>query len=141
MSIRRLTEKDMPQVAPILEAHKSPQFNWSAAELEVEIVQHEAWGVFEDLTLMAFLVLHFTASAIEVPVLVTHPGELGRGHMTKLLEWLFYTKGQSQQVWLEVHQANLPANRLAVVCDSFVVFHLGTPSVAATIVNVNIFGI
>ena len=100
---------------------QTSSFRWTLPQLQELSVSHEFWGLFEDpapgapagpLRPIAFAALFHLPQAWEFPVLATDPAHQGRGHMKKLLSEVISARCQAAEIWLEVHEANLPARSL-----------------------------
>ncbi|MFN7730056.1 MAG: GNAT family N-acetyltransferase [Bdellovibrio sp.] len=119
--IQRLTE--LSGLDWVDRVHSS-SFRWTLPKLQELAASHEFWGLFEEpepgskgpatapLRPIAFVALIKLPHAWELPVLATHPAHQGRGQMRKLLVSVFIAKCQAAEIWLEVHEANLPARSL-----------------------------
>ncbi len=62
--------------------------------------------------ILAFVLAHRSAAVLDISYLATAPAARGRGVMFQLLLHLIRTRETDQQIWLEVHESNLPARRL-----------------------------
>lgn len=120
IQIRRLAPSDASDVERILkESHASavapigPQ--WTSAQVVAECQNGLGFAAFFDAaggTLVGFILCRDLFEAWEISFLATSPEARGRGVMKALLRALVLEKPQEKGLWLEVHEANVPARQL-----------------------------
>jgi ribosomal-protein-alanine N-acetyltransferase len=117
MTIAPLTSPNKKQMRELIDAVIKkqgllPQFYWPKELLGAELATAEAFGIFEEEQLRAFLLYRDLTQAWEVSLVVCHPDYLRQGWTQKLLEKVIAAKGQGRELWLEVHEENVPAQKL-----------------------------
>lgn len=110
------------QVQALLESHhselqklvdsleKGPGFSWSAEKIQDELKSSEAWGLWAEEELRAFVLWREGLDVYEIMVLGTAPEFRQKGAMKRLLSHLI--AGCQKAVWLEVHESNSAAIKL-----------------------------
>lgn len=88
------------------------QFYWPQDLLGAEMATSEALGVFEGESLVGFVLYREVPEAWEISLVASHPQYRRRGYMESLLTQLIAAKGQERELWLEVHEENVPAQKL-----------------------------
>ena len=89
-----------------------PQFYWPADLLGAELATAEAFGILHKDQLRAFVLYRDLPQAWEISLVACDPGFKRQGWTEKLLAALIAAKGQGKELWLEVHEENLPAQKL-----------------------------
>ncbi|MEK2645064.1 GNAT family N-acetyltransferase [Bdellovibrio sp. BCCA] len=89
-----------------------PQFYWPQDLLGAEMATAEAVGAFENNVLIGFVLYRELPEAFEISLVASHPQYRRRGAMEKVIEHLVNAKGQERELWLEVHEENVPAQKL-----------------------------
>ncbi len=89
-----------------------PQFYWPKELLGAELAKAEAFGIFDKEELRAFLLYRDLTQAWEVSLVVCHPDYLRQGWTQRLFENVIAAKSHGCELWLEVHEENLPAQKL-----------------------------
>lgn len=117
LEIRPLTRRDSEEIMGLVanienEVGLSAAFYWPQEELQNEIWTTEGWGVFQNGQLAAFVLYRQTADIWEVTILATAPRERRQRLMERLLSELINAKNHQGEIWLEVHEDNLPAQKL-----------------------------
>ncbi len=117
LEIRPLTRRDSTDILGLVsEIEKdlglSADFYWPQEELQNEIWTTEGWGAFQNGSLAAFVLYRESVDIWEITVLATAPRERRQRLMAKLLSKIINAKNQHGEIWLEVHENNLPAQKL-----------------------------
>lgn len=90
-----------------------PSFYWPNDLLGAEMATAEAVGIFdEEDTLIGFILYRDLPNAWEISLVASDPKFRRRGYMEKLFDFLIAAKGQDKELWLEVHEENVPAQKL-----------------------------
>ncbi|WP_413578315.1 GNAT family N-acetyltransferase [Bdellovibrio sp. HCB290] len=89
-----------------------PQFYWPADMLGAEMATAEGVGIFEGEELAGFVLYREVPGAWEISLVATHPLFQRRGLMETLIKHMIAAKGQSRELWLEVHESNESAQNL-----------------------------
>lgn len=87
-------------------------FDWPQMELQGEIWTSEGWGAFREDKLLGFVLYRDTPAAFDISVLATAWDERRQGIMEKLLSGFLDAMSQFKDVWLDVHENNLSAQKL-----------------------------
>ncbi|WP_374079589.1 GNAT family N-acetyltransferase [Bdellovibrio bacteriovorus] len=117
MRIETLSSPHKPAMRSLVEAIHAeqgllPQFYWPKELLGAEMATAEAVGIFEDEVLVGFVLYRVLPEAFEISLVASHPQYRRRGYMEKLFAHLVDAKGQERELWLEVHEENVPAQKL-----------------------------
>ncbi|WP_413613282.1 GNAT family N-acetyltransferase [Bdellovibrio sp. HCB-110] len=117
MRIETLSSLHKPAMRSLVEAIHAeqgllPQFYWPKELLGAEMATAEAVGIFEDEVLVGFVLYRVLPEAFEISLVASHPQYRRRGYMEKLFAHLVDAKGQERELWLEVHEENVPAQKL-----------------------------
>lgn len=117
MHIETLTSIHKPAMRALIEAIHAeqgllPQFYWPQDLLGAEMATAEAVGAFENNVLIGFVLYRELPEAFEISLVASHPQYRRRGAMEKVIEHLVNAKGQERELWLEVHEENVPAQKL-----------------------------
>lgn len=87
-------------------------FFWPEELLEPEIASAEILGVLDGEELAGVILYRELPGVWEISLVATHPRYRRRGCMEFLMEHLINAKGQERQIWLEVHEENVAAQKL-----------------------------
>jgi ribosomal-protein-alanine N-acetyltransferase len=114
---RPLTRMDSEAVLALVQEIETAQglgadFYWPQEALEGELWTAEGWGAFHQGKLRAFALYRFNPQAFEISVVATALYERKQGWMEKLLTKAVDALSQEREVWLEVHENNLAAQKL-----------------------------
>ncbi|KHD87780.1 MAG: peptide N-acetyltransferase [Bdellovibrio sp. ArHS] len=117
MNIRSLHSSDKPAMRALVEAVHTQQgllaqFYWPPDLLGAELATAEAVGVFEGEALAGFILYRELPDAWEISLVASHPRFRRQGYMERLFTYVIAAKGQERQLWLEVHEENLSAQKL-----------------------------
>lgn len=117
MHVQILSGPNKPAMRALVEAiHQEqgllPQFYWPQDLLGAEMATAEAVGVLEGDELLGFVLYRDLPEAWEISLVATHPRYRRRGVMEMLFSHLIAAKGQEKELWLEVHEENVPAQKL-----------------------------
>lgn len=117
MHIETLSSHHKPAMRSLVEAIHAeqgllPQFYWPKELLGAEMATAEAVGVFEGEVLVGFVLYRVLPETFEISLVASHPQYRRRGYMEKLFAHLINAKGQERELWLEVHEENVPAQKL-----------------------------
>ncbi|MGZ3768035.1 MAG: GNAT family N-acetyltransferase [Bdellovibrio sp.] len=118
MHIENLTSIHKPVMRSLIEAvHQDqgllPQFYWPKDLLSAEMTTAEAVGIFTDKEELAgFILYRDMPEAWEISLVASHPQFRRQGYMERLFAYVINTKGQDKALWLEVHEENVPAQKL-----------------------------
>lgn len=110
--IREATSRDLPQILQLIRPFRSPAFNWNEELFRLEFANSHTWILEEGSEILAFVCLRDAVDAWEISVLATHEKHQGQGCMQALLKDLIQRFGYERHFWLEVHEKNLPAQKL-----------------------------
>lgn len=117
MQILTLSSQHKPAMRALVEAiHQSqgllPQFYWPKELLGAELATAEAVGVFDGELLLGFVLYRDLPQAWEISLVASHPEHRRKGAMVQLFQHLIAAKGQDKELWLEVHEENVAAQKL-----------------------------
>lgn len=117
MKVEKLSSFHKPALRALVKAvHETqgllPQFYWPEDMLDAEMLSTEMVGVFDGETLVGAVLYRELPEAWEISLVVTSPAFRQRGYMQFLLKHLSDAKGQERELWLEVHEENVPAQKL-----------------------------
>lgn len=117
MHIESLSSYHKPAMRVLVEAiHVDqglvPQFYWPKDLLGAEMATAEAVGIFSGEQLAGFVLFRDLPEAWEISLVASHPQFRRQGYMEKLFAYLIDAKGQGKELWLEVHEENVPAQKL-----------------------------
>lgn len=112
IQIRQAGRYDLHQILEIIPPFFSPGFHWSEELLRSEFFNSKTWVLEKDSLVLAFVCLRDVIDAWEISVLATRAEYQGQGYMEALLKDLIRNFGSKRQLWLEVHEKNLPAQKL-----------------------------
>jgi ribosomal-protein-alanine N-acetyltransferase len=117
-SPRALHPTDAAAVHAILQRSGSepglPQ--WSLAAVAESLTSHDGLALTDEQGLCAFILLQTLPGAREILHLATDPRVRRKGAMKLLMAQLVASRMGSEQLWLEVHEANISARRLYEKC-------------------------
>ena len=107
----RLTESEQIELLALVETfEKSPGFSWSSDKIQQELSHSQAWGLFSEGILKAFVLWREGLDAFEIMALGTHPLARRQGFMKSLLVALIASC--QKDILLEVHEFNESAIKL-----------------------------
>lgn len=109
--IKVLSKFDLESLSWVDEL-EGPSFHWNKKLLLAASDSHEFWGLLQNQNIVAFVGFVVLPVACEISVLATHPGSQKQGLMQSLLQNFINAKCHNQEVWLDVHAANMSAIRL-----------------------------
>lgn len=117
MNIESLVGSRKPEMRALVEAIHSEagltaQFYWPSDLLGAEMATAEAVGLFVEDQLACFILYRDLESAWDISLVASHPRFRRRGYTEKLFKHLIAAKGQGRELWLEVHEENVPAQKL-----------------------------
>ncbi len=112
MIIRKAQASDLPELMEIIRPFQSPQFNWPEAVFSTEFANTECWVLSAHGKIQSFVCLRDAVAAFELSVLATRQGASGKGHMSSLILHVQSLYGHERQLWLEVHESNISAQKL-----------------------------
>jgi ribosomal-protein-alanine N-acetyltransferase len=98
--------------AVIAESGLHAQFYWPVDMLDAEMMSAEMIGVFEGTELAGVILYRELPEAWEISLVATDPRFRRRGFMEFLMKHLNNAKGQNREIWLEVHEENISAQKL-----------------------------
>ena len=87
-------------------------FNWSEESFRNEFSFADTWVSCADEKILGFICLRDAGEAWEISILATEKQYQRQGHMESFLTELLAQLGDQRHFWLEVHELNLPAQRL-----------------------------
>lgn len=117
MQFKSLDSADVGTVFKILkDVYGSSQFPmggaWSEVLLDGEITRTSSLALWVKSQLVAFVIYRRDATIWEITVLATSTEHRRQGYMQQLLRHLLASKPRDVELWLEVHEKNLPALNL-----------------------------
>lgn len=117
MNIEKLTSIHKPAMRALVEAvHQEQgllaQFYWPNDLLGAELATAEAVGVFSNGHLAGFILYRELDRAWEISLVASHPNFRRQGLMEQLFLHLIAAKGHERELWLEVHEENVAAQKL-----------------------------
>jgi ribosomal-protein-alanine N-acetyltransferase len=89
-----------------------PQFYWPEELFFAELATASGFCLFFEDRLAGFILYREVSGAWDISTLGSHPQYRRLGCMEKLLNHIIAAKGQDQELWLEVHEANQAARQL-----------------------------
>lgn len=117
--IRRMTPADEASVIQILKVSQvNPEFPsgscWTEAQAREECRRGLGWVVIDDPSgqVAGFILAQDVGSAWEIEFLATAQDARRCGVMKNLLSQMILELPPGKAIWLEVHEANMPARRL-----------------------------
>lgn len=117
MNIEKLSSFHKPAMRAMVESIHAeqgllPQFYWPQDLLGAEMATAEAIGIFEGEALAGFILYREMPTAWEISLVASHPQFRRRGYMERLFDHIIAAKGQERELWLEVHEENVAAQKL-----------------------------
>ena len=85
---------------------------WTLRLVETELEKGQGYGLREGKRLNAVVLLRDQGHIWDIVMLATDPNRQRQGDMTRLLKELTDRRPPGVELWLEVHEANLPAQNL-----------------------------
>ncbi|MEZ0392274.1 MAG: GNAT family N-acetyltransferase [Pseudobdellovibrionaceae bacterium] len=110
--IRLATHGDLVQLLDLISPYQSPAFNWNENAFRNEFNFSQTWVLAEADEVQAFVCLRDSIEAWEISILATKSIYLQQGLMEALLKDLIERFNRERHIWLEVHEDNLPAQKL-----------------------------
>ncbi|MBX7231116.1 MAG: GNAT family N-acetyltransferase [Bdellovibrionales bacterium] len=115
--IGNLQEADVDSVFSILEQVYQKSIYpvggaWNRRLLELQIQNDPSLGLWKNKKLCSFLFYREMDSIWEITLLATDLSEQEKGYMSALLKHFLQTLPKGNQIWLEVHELNLLAQKL-----------------------------
>lgn len=110
--VRQALDSDFESLLQIIEPFLSPGFNWPEVLFRTEFDHADTWILEAGGEIQAFCCLRDAFDAWEISVLATRQSGQGQGYMQALLGEVFQRVGRGRQFWLEVHEGNVPAQKL-----------------------------
>ena len=87
--------------------------HWSETQVREECGQGQGWVAVSGLNqIQAFILCRDVGSAWEISFLATSPAARGHGLMRLLIKHMMQDLPVGREIWLEVHELNLPARQL-----------------------------
>lgn len=116
VEIRRLTPSDADAAIKVLKgaiaASRVPIGpNWSDEQIR-EACHGLGWVLVSHGQTQALVIARDTSQAWEVEFIATHPHAQRQGLARKVLSHIQNEKPSDRELWLEVHELNLPARQL-----------------------------
>ena len=116
-NIRLLQTADVSEIFGLLKlVYESPQYPlggaWTERLIETELEKGHGFGLFAENKLVAVVLLRAQDMVWDIVILATAPWRHRKGDMTKLLTAVAARRPEKVELWLEVHEANIPAQNL-----------------------------
>ena len=111
MTTRALMASDLARVWQITQGSEFYR-PWTELGLSDEIRDAKSLAFMEENQILAFVFFRELVEEIEISWLATDSAGWGRGHMGALLRVLFDAYRHKREIWLEVHESNLAAQKL-----------------------------
>ncbi|MCJ8277899.1 MAG: GNAT family N-acetyltransferase, partial [Bdellovibrionales bacterium] len=113
MSFVESENSNSQKLEDYLKERKSPdEFMWKSSENEAHLKNQLPWlALVGDEEVVAFVLFTQTEDIFEILYLESHPQKLRQGYMNQLMDE-FIRKAQGREIWLDVHEANRPAQEL-----------------------------
>jgi ribosomal-protein-alanine N-acetyltransferase len=89
-----------------------PQFYWPEDLLSAEMTTAEMIGVLEGSEIAGVVLYRELPEAWEISLVATDPRFRRRGYMEFLIRHMINAKGHGRELWLEVHEENVSAQKL-----------------------------
>ncbi len=112
MWIRRAKHSDLTSLLQIIAPLQSTAFNWSEESFLSEFSFAKTWVYCKDQQIQAFLCLRDMSQAWEISILATDLKFQRQKVMESFLFNLLEQIGYERHFWLEVHEMNVPAQKL-----------------------------
>ena len=117
MHVEVLTSFHKPALRSLIQAiHQDQgllaQFYWPDDLLGAEMATAEIIGVLEGEEIAGVVMYRELPEAWEISLVATHPKFRKLGYMNFLFKHLINAKGQGRELWLEVHEENVAAQKL-----------------------------
>lgn len=110
--VRVATDDDLNSLLELIAPFVSPGFNWTESLFRAEFDFTDTWVLEDGGVIQSFCCLRDVVDAWEISVLATRKSAQKRGYMEALLKGVFDLNGRRRQYWLEVHEKNVPAQKL-----------------------------
>jgi [ribosomal protein S18]-alanine N-acetyltransferase len=120
-SLRTVEARDADEIYRVIQeseahraAHAGPPTgpHWTKSQTAEECRQAHGWVSLCDNRIDAFVLYRDQGAAWEISFLATSPAARGQGLMRDLIMKLKAELPLDKEIWLEVHELNLPARRL-----------------------------
>jgi [ribosomal protein S18]-alanine N-acetyltransferase len=112
VNIRKARQEDHDHLLALIGPFQSTQFNWNKAIFSSEFANTDCWVLECHGEIQSFVCLRDVIEAYELSVLATRKESHGKGYMSSLLLHIQDLFGRQRQLWLEVHESNVPAQKL-----------------------------
>lgn len=117
MPVEQLIGAHKPAMRALVEAIHAEQglqaqFYWPSDLLGAEMATAEAVGLLEGGELAAFILYRVVEGAWDISLVASHPRFRRRGFVERLFAHLIAAKSRGVELWLEVHEENVPAQKL-----------------------------
>lgn len=117
MHVEVLNSFHKPAIRTLIRAIHEEQgllagFFWPDDLLTAELASAEIIGVLEGDEVAGVILYRELPSVWEISLVATHPKFRRQGYMEFLFGHLINAKGQGRELWLEVHEENLSAQKL-----------------------------
>lgn len=117
MHVEVLTSFHKPALRALIQAiHQEQgmlaQFYWPDDLLGAEMATAEIIGVLEGEEIAGVVMYRELPQAWEISLVATHPKFRKQGYMNYLFKHLINAKSRERELWLEVHEENVAAQKL-----------------------------
>ena len=117
MTVKLLQTADVDAVFKLLrKVYQAPAYPlggaWTERLIESELEHGRGFGLFEVSELLAVVLMRQQDLVWDIVMLATDPSRHRQGDMTRLLKEIAARRPANVELWLEVHEANLPAQNL-----------------------------
>jgi ribosomal-protein-alanine N-acetyltransferase len=116
LEIRRATFADEDALLELIAPLQSAEFSWPRESFLSEFQTAHTWVLEIRQRIEAFVCVRDAGEAWELSVLATRQSEQGKGFMKTLLQRLISQYNHQRQLWLEVHEKNVAAQKLYEKC-------------------------
>lgn len=89
-----------------------PHFHWPQDLLDAELRSSFGFGIFQAAELCGFVLYRDMLDVWDISVVASHPNWRRQGVMERLFSEVVAAKGRERALVLEVHEENLPAQKL-----------------------------
>lgn len=110
--VREANKRDLPHLLRLIKPFHSPAFNWTDESFRLEFENSHTWVLEKDSEIAAFVCFRDAVDAWEISILATEQHHQKQGAMQALLQGLIDRFGSERHFWLEVHEKNVPAQKL-----------------------------
>lgn len=109
--IRKFKLEDSEQIQAFVKPMVNVSFNWTPEFLQKELEQAQTWVLTDHDEILAFICLRDLSQAWDLTIVATKPSAQRKGHMENLMSYVIAQFAAERQLWLEVHQDNLAAQK------------------------------